>query len=147
MPFLLWLLVASTLNPVFSHHAKTSKKTPPMHPASHTVLLPVTEGPRLAQGKTKLFWIPSKADLRKLERDMPRSVRGYYRQYLGIIENGKRLILINGFSPKVAKDVTGGKHDWHSHAVVAMDGGTLFFKATYNPHTRRFVGPTFNGLG
>ena len=100
-------------------------------------------GPRPGQG----FWTPRAADLRRLEAGLPRSLTGYYRQYVGITQGGKRLILINGFKAGVAPAFTGGQGDWHRHAVIVSDGGDDFFQATYDPHTRQFVGPEFNGQG
>lgn len=127
--------------------AAAAHAAPPLRPAAHTTVLPPSEGPVLARGRGRDFWTPRAADLRRLEAGLPRSLTGYYRQYVGITQGGKRLILINGFKAGVAPAFTGGQGDWHRHAVIVSDGGDDFFQATYDPHTRRFVGPEFNGQG
>ena len=119
----------------------------PAHTIMHTTVLPLSEGPHLAESGATGYWTPQAAGLKRLEADLPHSVSSYYRQYLGIVQQGKRLIYINGFSTDVAPEFIGGAYDWHRHAVFVDDGGTGFFHATYDPKTRKFTGPIYNGVG
>lgn len=130
--------VGRTAPPVASTPAKALGKT---------TVLPLSEGRHLYDSGASTFWTPSTADLKKLEANLPLSIADYYRQYIGIVRDGKRLIFVNGFSTNVAHGFVGGKSDWHHHAVYVLDGGNAFFHATYDPKTRKFTAPVFNGLG
>ncbi len=114
---------------------------------AHSTVLPLSEGPHLLGSGASSYWTPQPADLRRLEANMPRPIAGYYRQYIGIVKDGKHLIYVNGFSAAVASEYGRSKFDWRHHAVFVMDGGTGFFEATYDPKTRKFSGPKFYGLG
>ncbi len=148
MRLMMVILLASTLAPAVASPAGTRGKTPPTpHLAPHTTVLTPAEGRGLIGTGATGYWTLRPIDLQHLEKDMPRSVATYYRQYLGIVLAGKRMIFVNGFSAGVAPEFTGGKYDWHHHPVFVNDGGTAFFQATYDPRTRQFIGPHFNGVG
>jgi hypothetical protein len=123
------------------------KAAVPIYPSAHTTVLPLSEGPHLLGAGATSYWTPRAADLRELEADLPRSIAGYCRQYIGIVRGGRRLIYVNGFSAAVASEYAHEKFDWHKHAVFVDDGGTGFFEADYDLKTHKFSGPYFHGLG
>jgi hypothetical protein len=98
--------------------------------------------------------------------DPPPKVRDYYRQYAGIILNGRKLILINGFykshveytvawlaQPRSAAELAAfpaearNKDYWHFVPVVVLDGGEHYFDAYYDPAQRRISRFEFHGYG
>lgn len=110
------------------------------------------------------YWRPDTTDIRKLEEDLPavlariakRSERElfdadeYYRQYVGIVLNGRRLIYVNGFhkghvhprrllvdtaDPRIVHSDTAA---WREEPVNVCDGGSLFFGVEYDAARRRF---------
>ena len=125
--------VAPVLCP--SSASAQAAKTEPKALVTHIVVLPLSEGsnmvlavhPMLPTTGHMTFWTPIAADLRKLEKDMPKSLTSYYRQYIGVRQGGKRLILINGFADDVASGFIGGKFDWHKSTASVMDGGPRLF--------------------
>jgi hypothetical protein len=64
----------------------------------------------------------------------------YYRQYVGIVSNGKRLIYINAFllnkPPK----------DWKTEPVIVCDGGEGFWGAVFDPQSGEFSALSINGV-
>ena len=123
-----------------------AKAAPTPTPAGPTAVLPLSEGPQLTGEGKSGYWTPKAADLKRLEADTPPAVKSYYRQYIGITRDGARLIFIEGFSPSMGAEFDRNKEDWRHRAIMIMDGGTGVFRATYNPHTRKFVGPEYNGV-
>jgi len=122
------------------------------------------------------YWTPTVTDVSQLETDLttylrtaayadclrqqgledcrhPIYVTSYFRQYAGVMQGGKKIILINGFipprasyfypPPKPGSDQLFGY--WRSRAVLVFDGGPSFFHAAYDTATRRVEGPAFNG--
>lgn len=101
-------------------------------------------------------WQPSAADVAKLEADLPAFLQSaenpwlrtdppiwerepeYMRQYLGIVENGEKLIYANFFCSD-----SGG--DWQEEFVLVMDGGDCYFQVKYNPTTGEFFDFSVNG--
>ena len=143
---LICTLILTALPMTGVSRAAPGASSAPAKTVGRTTVLPLSEGPHLYGSGASGWWTPGAADLKKLEAELPSSISSYDRQYLGIIKEGKRLIFINGFSESVAPEFTGGKYDWHRHAVSVMDGGRGFFHATYDPKTRKFTCPFFNGL-
>lgn len=75
-----------------------------------------------------------------------------YRQYAGFVQNGHRLIYVNGFPDDAAemfaegKIVTCADHiRWQYRAIVTCDGGPSFYGMEYDPQTRQFQHLQFNG--
>jgi hypothetical protein len=115
------------------------------------VVLPenIAEGSLAALGiKTEGLWMPGRADVVSLEIALPaflqfnaqlfhqdppiwERLEGYKRQYIGIIENGKKVILANFFCQ--AKGV-----DWQKQFVHIQDGGECYFRLKFEVDTRRF---------
>jgi hypothetical protein len=104
-------------------------------------------------------WEPTQADIAEMEAHfgwlrrlrstvccLPgaqvRNVNDYFRQYVGIVVNGRRLIYINAF----AADEEPPK-SWTHHPINFCDGGTGSWGALYDPATHRFSDLAFNGIG
>ena len=103
-------------------------------------------------------WIPTEEHITELEARLSaveiiqstacccpgRSVEGiqsYYRQYVGIVIEGRELIYINAFRQGTETN------DWGWEPVVYCDGGDLFWGVLYDPETKEFFGLAFNGEG
>jgi hypothetical protein len=82
----------------------------------------------------------------------------YYRQYVGIIVHGRRLIYINGFhsmflgmQARVDSATRNAKQarqwNWRRVPVFVCDGGYGFFGAVYDPALDRVEDFGFNGVG
>ena len=107
--------------------------------------------------------MPTSSDVAALERALPgalaRAIRfrafsndstlvpeNYFRQYVGIVVGGKRLIYINGFHRgylvlSAQKDDT---TRWRREPVEVCDGGDWFFGAEYDPATGTVRNLRFN---
>jgi hypothetical protein len=125
-----------------------------------------------SQGEPKgiEYWAPTREDLDALERGLqpvlqeairraspgdgaPLKAEDYYRQYVGIIRNGKRLIHVSGFHRDYARSVAGIHSQgasgdtlrWRTVPISACDGGTMFFSVEYDPRKHSFTRVRFNG--
>lgn len=114
------------------------------------------QGPSDVEGT----WSPSEAEIAQLEKDLPKLARlksslcclvgarindpsSYFRQYLGLIIGGQRLIYINAFfDPAAHYDHS----PWLQRVVDACDGGSSFWGAMYDPKRRRFSDLAVNGM-
>ncbi len=64
----------------------------------------------------------------------------FYRQYLGILIKGRKLIYLNAFSgPYLPKS-------WFSKMVIVCDGGVDFWGVVYDPGTGEFSDLHANGF-
>ena len=65
----------------------------------------------------------------------------YYRQYFGIVVNGRRVVYTNAFR------VLGGRTptSWELQFLRTCDGGYLFFGAEFDVETGRLQNLSFNG--
>ena len=63
----------------------------------------------------------------------------YYRQYVGLVRRGERVLYVNGFSARPRPGI-----NWREQPITYCDGGTGFFGAIYEPHTSRIVEFRFN---
>jgi hypothetical protein len=100
-------------------------------------------------------WTPRAEEIEALERDLPGYFQTaaasnprvsddfidrlpeYKRQYVGIIQNGSELILVNAFCTDDS--------DWQEDAVIVLDGGDCFFRIIYDPGNRTFSDFQVNG--
>jgi hypothetical protein len=105
------------------------------------------------EGQLISAWTPSAEDIEALEQDLPGFLQDeaagnpsddlgdrlpeYKRQYVGIVENDKELILVNAFCTD--------EFDWQEEAVIVSDGGDCFFRVIYDPATGTFTGFEVNG--
>ena len=103
------------------------------------------------------YWTPAEADVRAMEaalvpylRDVPEDavgrvapdlwerLPGYTRQYVGIVEEGRRLVFANVFCDAFGTD-------WAVEPIVVLDGGDCFFQVRYDVETGAFSGLIVNG--
>lgn len=157
----LGLLLATSAVPVLAHVA-----APP--PPVRSVLLPDAQAAAVVQQCSRAVpritatWIPKASDIRRLESDLKHlkgqranaccspsaqmdDAQKYFRQYAGVVRNGRRLIYVNGFMQPPANGPDG--LDWKHTPVIACDGGTSFWGVLYDPATRVFTQLAFNGSG
>lgn len=64
----------------------------------------------------------------------------YFRQYVGVVQNGKKLIYVNAFSDELPVTT------WRETLVVIMDGGTCCWQALFDPASGKFTSLRINGL-
>jgi hypothetical protein len=102
-------------------------------------------------------WEPSKRNIESIETHLSDvskltsedGIRGakiaeplrYRRQYVAILSQGRRLILVNAFlmePPPV---------DWREHLVSIGDGGKTEWRACFDPRTDQFSHLTTNSAG
>jgi hypothetical protein len=88
-------------------------------------------------------WGPSEQDVKRIEDALPaeakkrvpdwkRPLSGYWRQYVGVTDEGKRIVRVHG----AFQDAT--KHmdlDLSQDELEVMDGEDDFFEAEYDPAT------------
>jgi hypothetical protein len=80
-------------------------------------------------------WTPTEAQLQEAEDAVPAvgddGVRepemDGYRQYVGIIDDGERKIVINSMCDEI--------DDWENKFIMIADGGSCFWNALYNVDT------------
>jgi hypothetical protein len=96
------------------------------------------------------FWTPGRKDVLRLEERIETYLRKaaslalasklpkYKRQYLGITQNGRRVIFVNFF----CEDPGPG---WETSLVTVMDGGDCFFRVLYDPESSGFFHLVING--
>ena len=101
-------------------------------------------------------WQPTPGQIAKAEALLPSFVRANrrpkeplgYRQYLGVVIGGRRLIYVNVFPRWLVerRELVGiAPQDWRTVFVSVCDGGDGFWGALYDPETLRFSSPRFNG--
>jgi hypothetical protein len=111
---------------------------------------------RPGPSEVKDKWPVSKTVVEQLELDLPRLARlksreccflgarvrdpgSYFRQYVGVVVDGRKLVYINAFR-------SNSHHpNWQRSAVSVCDGGSDYWGALYDPVTRRFSRLAFNG--
>jgi hypothetical protein len=77
-----------------------------------------------------------------------RPLSDYYRQYLGVVIDGKKLIYVNVFPRSVveSREFPGAPQDyWRSEFVAVCDGGDDFWGALFDLEKQLFFSPRFNG--
>ena len=126
------------------------------------VLLPPSEAraanplcSRSGPGKVEGGWAPEANDVTTLEArlsDISKLQSGgavrttisdpfrSYRQYVGIVLSGRRLIYVNGFPTPVLKD-------WQTRLVNVCDGGPAFWGVVFDPVAGTFSDLKTNGVG
>ena len=131
-------------------------------PPGRSVVLPASEsealkfcsrsGPSTAEGS----WdVPTdvvaalEQDLHKLSRlkatgccflgGRIRNPEEYFRQYLGLVVGGRRVVYVNAFK-------SADTHPrWQAAPVGVCDGGSDYWGALYEPESRRFYDLAING--
>ena len=104
-------------------------------------------------------WEPTDGDIKSLEHHLSqisklKSEEGlvgihiakpsrYYRQYVGIVVGGRKLIYLNAFDTIDQKPPA----DWRKHLVVGFcDGGPSAWGVLYDPETKEFSQLATNGI-
>lgn len=107
----------------------------------------------LTGARPEKVWEPERADVLEMESrladylrktrdgrspDLWKKLTKYKRQYMGVIENGRKVIYTNFFCvvPKV---------DWKYFPVVVEDGGDCYFQIKYEVETKKFRDLQING--
>ena len=147
---------------LFRHQAPHAKLG---HTAiSDYVLLPEGEASTYAKlfsasSKTDVqSWEPTVADIESLEANLvliptlSENVAGstrhidkpeqYFRQYLAVVQHGKRWIFVNALCRIDERD----SDAWRKHLEMIVDGGECYWQAWYDPATRRFSNLLVNGV-
>jgi hypothetical protein len=127
----------------------------------HFALLPKSQTTAISQlcsrsgPKIEGSWKPTKDDIDGLESSLSlisklksegdksdvhiKTPSSYYRQYLGVLVDGRRLIYLNAFAPSLLRS------DWRDRLVDICDGGTIAWGVLYDPEKREFSRLTANG--
>lgn len=103
-------------------------------------------------------WQPTEADLRGLEVNLPQisnlresvsrpsrhidNPNQYFRQYLAIVQSGRKQVFVNAFCVNGANDWT----DWRYHLHVIVDGGDCYWQTWYDPITQKYSNLMINGV-
>lgn len=112
-------------------------------PFKNTLLYENQDSVSFYRGHKVALWKPTKQELKLAEKLMQdyiiknkllKSLESYTRQYIGIIENGKKIVKIEGF----CVPPTLFKHDqnWKKYLVRVDDGGDCFFGIKVNLNTK-----------
>jgi|SRR5690349_3296958 hypothetical protein len=116
---------------------------------SHFVVLPETEAHEAPVGAGG-GWMPPQLDIDRLEVHLPElpvfNPYSYYRQYVGVIISGRKLIYVNAQCNKPESVPINPEDDWRRHLRIVMDGGKCIWHALYDPATGRFSDFMFNGV-
>lgn len=105
------------------------------------------------------YWQPSTRQIRELEERLPaflkkKDVRApgqplqeYYRQYVGVVAKGHKLIYGNFFHEKTYQRTAKRESPdyWKTKVVGACDGGDYFWGIIYDPKRGSFEKPEYNG--
>ena len=104
------------------------------------------------------FWTPSPDDIRSLEDGLPSALAdaecdpyirehlaSYRRQYVGVVVDGRRRILVNAF-----RFWEGNKPEshyyWLHQYVFVNDGGYYYWRIQFDMHTKRYLEFSQNGV-
>jgi hypothetical protein len=158
--FLLALFVAACVGtPVATNPYPADTRT--VFAGEHALEL-IRQCSRPSPGPVEGTWTPSPDQLDALEARLPAlfdqqllvqwphahaTATDYYRQYGGLIIDGRRLIYVNGFHKHLAKGriARDSSRTWRDYPVQVCDGGPIVFGAEYDPATREFSHFEFNG--
>jgi len=66
----------------------------------------------------------------------------YYRQYLGVIQKGKKVLYINAI--RVWETEETPPRNWRTHFYWVVDGGLGYWQVIYDPATQQFSGLQIN---
>ena len=103
-------------------------------------------------------WQPTEAELEGLGANLPQisnlkengpgpgrridHPNVYFRQYLPIVQSGKKLIFVNASCGIGVDD----SDEWRHHLQVVYDGGKCFWQAFYDPLTQKFSNLKINAV-
>jgi hypothetical protein len=66
----------------------------------------------------------------------------YFRQYIGVIQEGKKRIYVNGIC--YGEEIGKPPSDWKTHFYWVIDGALGYWQVIYDPETQRFIGLQIN---
>jgi hypothetical protein len=104
------------------------------------------------------FWVPTESQVRRLESllpnyvsrnpprlapDLVKHLSEYNRQYIGVLENGKKIIYVNFFIKELYKEKP---LLWQEQAVIVCDGGEGFWGIEFNVESEKFSNLITNGV-
>ena len=128
--------------------------------SDHATILSASQGPMMMKQCSRHdpadisgFWMPSTADVAALEKRLPELLRASghkidlsdsYRQYVGIVSRGKKLIYLNAFSGTVFVHPP-LRRSWRTEAMIVCVGGDVFWGVEFDPATNTFDHLEFNG--
>ncbi len=111
--------------------------------------------------RLKEIWQPSASDVARLEKLLPGFMRSqktlprdyqplheYFRQYVGVGRNGKKLIGVSFIHSSILETmerIQGKPWDFQNSPIVVMDGGASVFHLQFEPATGSFSDLRFNG--
>ena len=132
-------------------------------------VLPAIEGFKVARpcsrrrpDKIMDVWIPDREVIARFDRELAPLVQGalerspmprkptwssgsYYRQYVGLVIDNRRVVYANAFLPLVTPHTPTGVSDtWQTQIVNACDGGERFFGAEFDVESGRVKYLAFN---
>jgi hypothetical protein len=99
------------------------------------------------------YWSPTISDAGQMEQALPaylehsevhRPFSDYYRQYVGIIANGKRLVFVSAFAKDHAEDWARDQ-GWLRKPIIVCGGSTDFWRVAFDPETKQFSHWDVNG--
>ncbi len=164
--FLVWPVLFAVVATRFA----PGQQGPMLNPNRATVLPPET-APSVVRQCTRLgvpvriqgTWQPTEEQISTLERVLaPALDRGlktaederahelrvndYYRQYAGLVVDGRQIIYVNGFHRGFLQDLArGDTTSWRKEPVNVCDGGEWFFGAEYDVSSGRIRSLHFSG--
>jgi hypothetical protein len=129
-----------------------------------SVILPTEFGPALVKscwGKSPIagdisgYWTPTIDDARQMEQALPaylkhsevhRPLSDYYRQYVGIIAGGKRLVFVSAFTRQLPTGEAAWIPDyWTRRPVIDCGGSTDAWRVAFDRQTKQFSHWDVNG--
>lgn len=156
------LTALAVLNSCSASHEDTGRRSVllPSGQARHLVEQCSRQTPQDVDG----VWTVPAATVQQLEQDLPKlsavvsgdccgkgssvsNPGSYYRQYAGVLLDGKKHIYINAFPDHPIYLKREDKDRWLREAQQTCDGGEAFWGVLYNPETRQFSQLSFNGPG
>lgn len=128
--------------------------------SDRVAILPADAGPDLLHQCSRStvsdpdsFFVPTRSEVAAIEAALPSflarpGVRApkaplseFYRQYVGVVAKGKRLVYAAFFHESARSDL----YDWRTKAVNVCDGGDSFWGIVFDVDAGRFEPPDFNG--
>ena len=129
-------------------------------PQNHFAILPINVAPHLLEQCSRetptsdSFWLPEQSQIIQLEGLLAQFInhkkenayntpipQAYDRQFIGIVQNGEKLIYGNFFPSRHSK-----KPHKLSEIIDLCDGFGTFWGVIYNPSTQQFSQLKINGL-
>jgi hypothetical protein len=131
----------------------------------HYAILPVSEAraaidqcSRTAPEHVTTFWLPTPSQVEAAQRALPAYLRTtgekitrrkivlreFFRQYVGVVVRGKRLMYLNAFPAPAPRSADA--RDAQVKAYVVCDGGSSFWGAEFDPATNTFNHFDWNGV-